>query len=97
MKTLSMDVFSEASNQVVVRHPGRAFPGSLIQGDTLYNLTVAAEGALRSVREEDYVSAEAMLIELSESLRSRLEHYKSTLREHSNELPFFESANGESK
>lgn len=38
MEMKSIEVYSEASNHAVIRVPGRRFPGSLIQGDTLSSL-----------------------------------------------------------
>lgn len=37
-KTITVDVFSEATNAAVVRMPGRRFPGVVVQGDTLSTL-----------------------------------------------------------
>jgi hypothetical protein len=30
-----VEIYSDASNAAVMRHPGRRFPGVLLQGDTL--------------------------------------------------------------
>ncbi|MBC8043241.1 MAG: hypothetical protein IAF08_07330 [Rhizobacter sp.] len=43
MKTAEVEVFSEATNDPVVRMQGRAFPGIVIQGDSLKNIYALAE------------------------------------------------------
>jgi hypothetical protein len=45
MTKMEIEVYSEATNQAVVQMPGRQFPGSVIQGDSLsilYKLSKAA-------------------------------------------------------
>ncbi|WP_425506589.1 DUF6959 family protein [Sphingomonas kyeonggiensis] len=39
MRTELIEIYSDATNAAVMRHPGRQFPGMLIQGDTLYSLS----------------------------------------------------------
>jgi len=38
-----VEIYSDASNMAIMRHPGRRFPGMLIQGDSLHNLCQAVE------------------------------------------------------
>jgi hypothetical protein len=52
MRTIEVEVLSEASNQAVIKLPGGAFPGSVVQGDSLAILRLSwiasgdkAEGA----------------------------------------------------
>ena len=35
MKRIEVELFSDAGNNAIVRMPGRAFPGIVVQGDTL--------------------------------------------------------------
>ena len=88
MHTEIVEVFSDRTNAAVMRHPGRAFPGVLIQGDTLYLLCKQAEAACQGVERESPGFRE--LDELRNSLRTFLTHYKSTLAEHDIKLPFHE-------
>jgi hypothetical protein len=47
IKKVEMEVFSEVTNVPVIRHPGRNFPGSLIQGNSLsiiYQLATSIRG-----------------------------------------------------
>lgn len=45
MRTETVEIYSDASNAAVIRHPGRQFPGMLIQEDTLHSLGEMAAAA----------------------------------------------------
>lgn len=45
MRSEDVEIFSDMTNAAVMRHPGRKFPGVLIQGDTLYTLCREADEA----------------------------------------------------
>jgi hypothetical protein len=91
MHTESVEIYSDASNAAVMRHPGRRFPGVLIQGDTLHSLCVSADSACAAARgvmsDDDFQS----LNELRNQLWALLTHYKSVLDEHKIRLPFSET------
>jgi hypothetical protein len=91
MHTESVEIYSDATNAAVLRHPGRKFPGILIQGDTLHSLCVSADEACASARGvmsgDDY----ERLNDIRDHLRSLLTHYKSVLIEHNIRLPFHET------
>jgi hypothetical protein len=38
-----VEIYSDTTNAAVMRHPGRHFPGLLIQGDSLYGLCGRAD------------------------------------------------------
>jgi predicted RNase H-like HicB family nuclease len=83
MRTENVEIYSDQSNAAVLRHPGRKFPGVLIQGDTLNALCAQASEALGAgpdAREE--------LEGLRDALYSLLSHYKTVLSEHGIALPF---------
>lgn len=85
----AVEIFSDASNAAVMRHPGRRFPGCLVQGDSLYNLL----GSLAVVQSEaNNLSEEGSgeLADVVERLSELLEHYKATLLSHNMPLPFSE-------
>jgi len=90
MRTESVEIYSDKTNNAVMRHPGRRFPGVLIQGDSLYSMCHAADRICSSAR--DLVSSEiyAELNDLRNGLWSYLTHYKSVLSEHGLPLPFSE-------
>ncbi len=81
MRAEQIEIYSDATNAAIMRHPGRRFPGLLIQGDTLFSLyQLSTRG---SSHPED-------LNELQDRLRGLLEHYKEVLAAHDIELPFYE-------
>jgi hypothetical protein len=43
MMKVELEVYSDASNQAVIRPPGRKFPGSVVQGDSLESLCADAQ------------------------------------------------------
>ena len=53
MRIEEVEIFSDKTNSAVMRHPDRAFPGVLLQGDSLYilckqaDLVCKQEGAVR--------------------------------------------------
>ena len=81
-----IEIYSDATNAAIMRHPGRHFPGVLLQGDTLYSLCVSADALCASV------SRGAPAFDESNQLRnvlwSMLNHYKIIMGEHGLPLPF---------
>jgi len=90
MKKEEVEIYSDASNVAVLRHPGREFPGSLIQGDSLYNLLQNIKEAKQEIDNGDSSEASEILNDVIENLTFRLEHYKEVLKEHGRDLPFVE-------
>jgi predicted RNase H-like HicB family nuclease len=88
MRKESVEIYSDASNAAVLRHPGRSYPGVLLQGDTLQTLVQSLQVVLA---ESPSLSEEASdeLSDVVERLEEFLAHYKSVLREHSIDLPFY--------
>ena len=86
MRTETVEIYSDQTNAAVMRHPGRRFPGVLVQGDTLHALCASAD---RACREAGRGSPEfEELNELRNTLRDLLAHYKTVLAEHDLPLPF---------
>ncbi|MCB1586654.1 MAG: hypothetical protein KDI59_10980 [Xanthomonadales bacterium] len=90
MKKEEVEIYSDASNIAVMRHPGREFPGSLIQGDSLYSLLQNIKEAKQEIDNGDSGEASEILNDVIENLTFRLEHYKKVLKEHGRDLPFVE-------
>ena len=91
MRKEPVEIFSDASNAAILRHPGRNFPGVLVQGDTLHTLIES----LSVVQRESASLSEDAAGELEgvvERLGELLEHYKSVLVEHKIPLPFYEKS-----
>jgi hypothetical protein len=88
MQKMEMEVFSSATNVPVLRFPGRNFPGSLIQGDSLSILFQLAS----SIRGRAKRSGDPQLIEDSETMHelilARLRVYEETLAENGIQLPY---------
>jgi len=87
MRVEQVEIYSDASNAAVLRHPGRRYPGCLVQGDSLHALVQS----LRSVqRESSGLTEDAAdaLSEASDRLTELLEHYCRVMSEHGIELPF---------
>jgi hypothetical protein len=86
MRKETVEIYSDASNMAVMRHPGRQFPGVLIQGDTLHSLLVNLEQLNAAVPAN---SDEAIgLAELIEQVTAYVDHYRKVLTEHGIELPW---------
>jgi len=90
MKKEQVEIYSDASNHAVMRHPGREFPGSLIQGDSLHCLLQDLKEAKDELANGDTEEAFEILGNIIENLTYRLDHYKKVLKEHGRELPFVE-------
>jgi hypothetical protein len=88
MRVEPVEIFSDATNAAVMRHPGRGFPGFLLQGDTLYSLCLRADDVCTAIGRGAAGYDEAN--ELRNRLWSALNHYKSVLDEHKLPLPFSE-------
>lgn len=87
MRRQEVEVLSDQSNAVVIRHPSRHFPRCLIKGDSLYSLLQS----LAVVHSEvDILSEEAAgeLRDVVESLSELMLHYRATLLSHGIALPF---------
>lgn len=88
MRSETVEILSDQSNAAVMRHPERAFPGVLVQGDSLYVLCQRADAACKEVGRGKPGFGE--LNDLRNALWSYLNHYKATLLEHRIALPFSE-------
>jgi hypothetical protein len=90
LRTATVEIYSDATNSAVLRHPARRFPGFLIQGDTLYLMCLAADAACKAARSALSEDKYAELNDLRNHLWASLIHYKNVLTEHGIELPFSE-------
>jgi hypothetical protein len=88
MRIDDVEIFSDQTNVAVMRYPGRAFPGVLVQGDALYALCQRADRACKEVGRGTPGYGEVN--DLRNTLWSYLNHYKATLTEHRIKFPFSE-------
>jgi hypothetical protein len=91
MHTESVEIYSDATNSAVMRHPGRRFPGVLVQGDTLHTMCVTADAACDAARGTMSEEGFDQLNDLRNHLWALLAHYKKVLGAHKIGLPFSES------
>jgi hypothetical protein len=88
MHAESVEIYSDKTNGAIMRHPGRRFPGILIQGDTLYSLCLSADEVCSLIGRESPGFDEAN--RLRNALWSKLSHDRAVLDEHKLPLPFSE-------
>jgi hypothetical protein len=88
VRTEPVEIYDDTSNVAVLRHPGRRFPGSLIQGDSLSILAGEAQWLLKRVLKSKDRTLIAAAREHAEKLQERLEHYEKVLAEHNIQLPY---------
>jgi uncharacterized protein DUF6959 len=86
MRRVPVEIYSDATNSAVVRHPERRFPGVLVQGDTLHSLLLQLR-AVRLAADLDPETAE-IFDEALDQLKGYVEHYQVVLKRHDIELPF---------
>jgi hypothetical protein len=81
-----VEIYSDSTNAALMRHPGRRFPGLVIQGDTLQVICQELDEACERIGRGKPGFDECNNIR--NSFRSYLSHYRSLLLEHGVELPF---------
>ena len=86
-----VEIYSDQTNAAVMRHPGRRFPGVLIQGDTLYALCRQADVACAEAKSSQAWDEYSDTNDLRNHLWEFLRHYKVVLGEHGIPLPFSET------
>ncbi|MEW5251810.1 DUF6959 family protein [Microbulbifer sp. 2201CG32-9] len=90
MKKKEVEILSDSTNQAVMKHPGRNYPGVLIQGDTLYSYCQSLDDACSELKNKNIEDAFYEINEIRNALWDKLNHYKIVLGEHDIELPFSE-------
>ena len=92
LKKIELEVFSEESNVGIVRMPGRAFPGCVVQGDSLSILVDLATELSDSIAEFGSDEMVEVVTQLLGQLRGRLAHYESVLLANEMDLPYSRKA-----
>jgi len=88
MTKAEVEVFSAPGNDVVIRMPGRRYPGVLVQGDSLsilVNLAASIDARAKKLGDEDLVDDST---ELRELLMKKLQWYEAALKAHGIDLPY---------
>lgn len=91
MRIETVEIYSDTTNAAVIRHPGRKFPGVLVQGDTLHNLAKQADLICEKIGTGSIAFDEAD--DMRKALWALINHYKATLNAHSLKLPFSSISN----
>lgn len=92
MRNENVEIYSDQTNAAIMRHPGRRFPGVLIQGDSLYALCARADRACAAAKSQLDPQAYGEINALRNGLWDYLTHYKVVLGEHQIPLPFSEDS-----
>ncbi len=88
MEIEPLEIYARDSNYAVIKPPGRNYPASVIQGDSLGTICRMANAIARFVKnanidDEDFLGN---VQELNNSLVGRLLHYQDVLAKHG--IPF---------
>ena len=83
-----MEAFTPAYNYAVIRLPGRAFPGVVVQGDSLHVLSSDVQEALEEVTAGAFDDAAESLRILLAHLHDLQRSYEVALHEHGIDLPY---------
>lgn len=83
-------VLDATPNFAVVQLPGRQFPGSVMQGDSLHALVLNARAAMAAAKNQNADSElTSLLEEIEEQLAIRIAIYEACLQRHGIKLPYF--------
>lgn len=88
MEMIEVECYSDAVNAMILRTPGRSFPGMVIQGDSLRVLLRAAERGIESFDAGNFEEGRDYLLEIAEDLKDRLVHYEEVLKADGFDLPY---------
>ena len=86
MRIEELEIYSDASNAAIIRHPQRRFPGVLVQGDTMHSMAEIAKTVSAGLDKETDLFWE--MEELRERLESFVQHYIEVLKAEDMKLPF---------
>ncbi|MFI5763974.1 DUF6959 family protein [Streptomyces sp. NPDC051563] len=88
MERIEVELFTDASNDAVVRLPPRRFPGVLIQGDSLSVMRDDVARIVEACDQDDIAEAREEAAYLLSSLDGLLARYTAALQAHDIPIPF---------
>jgi hypothetical protein len=88
MTKIEVESFSNTTNAVVVRLPGRKFPGIVLQGDSLKILLDSAIEVARLSRGSNVSGLEESAEEVARLLNGYSQAYEEALKKHHQPLPY---------
>jgi len=87
-RRVEVELLTAATNHAVIQLPGRAFPGSVVPGDSLSNLVALARAVRAGARRVGDAALVDDAAELHDLLRERLLHYQSSVLALGRQLPY---------
>ena len=91
MDTNVAPILSHISNSGIVQMPGRAFPGIVMQGDSLSSVFDAVVRCMHEAKKRRDEETYFDLIDFAAMLQGQLLHYEETLSSVGMKLPYAES------
>lgn len=88
MERVEVELFTDGSNNAVVRMPGRQFPGVVVQGDSLWGLRRDVAEIRDACRGGDVAEALEAAEFLLENLDAMLMRYSDALERHRIRRPY---------
>jgi len=88
VENVSVELFGHPGNNAIVRMPGRAFPGVLVQGDTLASLRDHLARAERTLYDHTDVDAVDHIGLALDQIDEMLDRYERALTEHGLQRPY---------
>ena len=88
MEIREIEIYSDAPNYVIVRTPGRNYPGCVIQGDSLAILLDRASEVCSLARSSGNQDLIEEAEDLEQALKERLDDYEIVLKAHGFNLPY---------
>jgi hypothetical protein len=85
---VNFEVLSSATNAIVARHPGRNYPGILLQGDTVRTLLDEVDELVKEAGAGDLEAVTGIAAFLHERLVELLTHYEDALTREGIEIPY---------
>lgn len=91
MERIEAELFTDASNDAVVRLPPRRFPGVLIQGDSLSVIRDDVARIVRACDQGDVAEAREEAAYLLSGIEGLLARYTAALKAHDIPIPFYQA------
>ena len=88
MRIEPVEIYSNRTDAAIMRHPGRKFPGVLVQGDNLNLLCMIADSLCAKLQATMEPASYRELDQLRKALKGYHDHYRDTLQEHRIPLPY---------
>ena len=88
MQKITVDVYTEPTNNAVLQIPGRRYPGVLVQGDSLRSIFLAADSIWKLAGKQTDKDLLDEALTLRETLAEIVNYYEQALSENQIPLPY---------